>query len=175
MFGPLQRNSNSHPSCRHRSQSSLGPFLLLAGDFLCLHHLRGVLSLCQCLPWLRAESTAVLLFSCSTQSRWCPWVLCGLCSPTGISGCLVYLLVVLLPTAGLRLHWLWLRCPQVLQFHWENCYSYKRDPALLGTCGDHGNCVKALPVSVEELGSLTPLQTAFIAPRTLSVVYMWIE
>lgn len=77
----------------------------------------------------------------------------------------VYPLLVVLPTgAGCT----GCGCLQVLQFHWESCCSCASDPALLGTQTAHGKSVKVLSVSVEEcLGSLAPLQSAFVAPRTL--------
>lgn len=171
MFGPSQRNSNSHPSCRHRSQSSLWPFLLLPGDFLSLHHFRAALQrnavpVCGIALALWAGLLLSLGSRSSPNSR-CPGVLCGFCSPAGIKPGRGRVYPLCCPACG---------CLQVLQFHWESCYSCARDPALLGTQTAHGKSVKVLSVSVGEcLGSLTPLQSAFIAPRTLSAVYIWKE
>lgn len=150
-------------------------FSASSGDLLSWHisgqGSRVMLALCVGLPWLWA---ALLLCwgSCSTLSCCCPRALCGLCSLTGTKPARgrVYPLLVVLPT----LHWLCLRCLQVLQLRWESCSSCARDPAVLGTQTALGKSVKVL--SVEEcLGSLTPLQSAFMAPRTLSAVYMWKE
>lgn len=157
------------------SSSRFPQFAPFQGSF------RGMLSLCGIAMALRAERAVLLLclgsYSTEQGEPMCPRRFCSL---TGIKPgwCMVYPLCGDKPRfipfgAGLRLPWLWLRCLPALQFPWENFHSCARAPALLGTQGVHGKGVEVLPVCVEEcLGSLTPLQSVFIAPRTLSVVYM---